>query len=409
MFLLSLLLIVVSFGVFVPHVRSPSYIYMSHFPNGTSYFPCRRADLRRCSSQERLEKMQRLRPGAFFLERHFGVRETTRVLDAAYVWLEIPLEQVGNGFDVDFSQLSDGAVVNRFPGLARNLNAKDGFARNAKRFGDEDLVFPETHVAEDVESVQWNGGLWLCKPAYGGAGKGIFLVNNHDAWNRCVELCNLKRSDSERYILQKYIEKPYLVNGYRHTLRLYGMITSLAAGNVKAYLNGVEGIVKYNVATFNERSLSEEGAILMQEHYRVGQEHDNHAERKGVVGNCTEGRCIGTRWDLQGYWSHMDASYEQDSKLRRPKLWSTIHKCVAGALRAAIKGNGVEHRAGAFQALGIDVDVDENGQVYFLEANVTPALGYQTDWEKEQKERMFESMASLIKGGTPQDWEQLHV
>ncbi len=57
--------------------------------------------------------------------------------------------------------------------------------------------------------------------------------------------------------------------------------------------------------------------------------------------------------------------------------------------------------------LGIDFDLNLDNFVFFLEANVTPALGYQTEWEKEQKEKIFISLAQMLRSGHAQEWERV--
>ncbi len=58
--------------------------------------------------------------------------------------------------------------------------------------------------------------------------------------------------------------------------------------------------------------------------------------------------------------------------------------------------------------LGVDVDLDEDGTVWFLEANVTPALGYQAPFEVAQKDQLLRDVAALVFGATvPDNFEEL--
>ena len=87
-----------------------------------------------------------------------------------FIWLEIPLSQIGKGHDFDFN------VLRQMPASV----IIDRFAVSAAREKDVDLVFPDTlttPVENDsiLDRAIGQDELWLAKPAFGGAGKGIEL------------------------------------------------------------------------------------------------------------------------------------------------------------------------------------------------------------------------------------------
>ncbi len=60
--------------------------------------------------------------------------------------------------------------------------------------------------------------------------------------------------------------------------------------------------------------------------------------------------------------------------------------------------------------VGVDFDLDRAGRAWFLEANVTPALGHQTAWERAQKRRLFADLAALLRAratgrSAPEPWQ----
>lgn len=58
--------------------------------------------------------------------------------------------------------------------------------------------------------------------------------------------------------------------------------------------------------------------------------------------------------------------------------------------------------------LGVDVDLDEDGNEWFLEANVTPALGYQAGFESAQKAQLLRDVAALVFGAdVPATFDEL--
>ncbi len=117
--------------------------------------------------------------------------------------------------------------------------------------------------------------------------------------------------------------------------RLYGVVAGVAPA--AAFLHGAEGIVKFATAPFDPRR--KESAVIAQRHYRAGVEH----AAQSIGGNCSRGFCAGSRWDLEGFRSHLGE--EQFAKVR-----SNIRQCFAAAVRVALSGGRVVHRTNSFQA-----------------------------------------------------------
>lgn len=87
-------------------------------------------------------------------------------------------------------------------------------------------------------------------------------------------------------------------------------------------------------------------------------------------------------------------------------MWNRIVQVVAAAVR--VGAAGAEPRPRSFQVLGVDLDLDETLQPWFLEANVTPFLGYQADFEQRDKERLLSHIADLVfVNHTHAEWERV--
>jgi tubulin polyglutamylase TTLL9 len=82
-------------------------------------------------------------------------------------------------------------------------------------------VLPQEHALFQEEFKRNSGGVWIMKPVGKAQGKGIFLINKLSQianWKKDPRLKNKSSSEEteegpEAYIVQRYIDNPYLIGG----------------------------------------------------------------------------------------------------------------------------------------------------------------------------------------------------
>ena len=79
-------------------------------------------------------------------------------------------------------------------------------------------MLPEDYEALEEVLADKKPKTYICKPDGGAQGNGIFLV-------RSGQEHRLTRGD--KFVVQRYIHKPLLLDGYKFDLRLYVLITSV--------------------------------------------------------------------------------------------------------------------------------------------------------------------------------------
>lgn len=89
-----------------------------------------------------------------------------------------------------------------------------------------------TEYSMFVEEFKKEKGLWIMKPVGKSQGKGIFIItkpSDISDWKKSYE------EGSDAYLVQKYIENPYLIGGKKFDMRIYCLVTSYTPLQVWLY------------------------------------------------------------------------------------------------------------------------------------------------------------------------------
>lgn len=78
----------------------------------------------------------------------------------------------------------------------------------------------EYHLFVEEYKKYPQDSIWIMKPVSGAQGRGIFLfkkLKDITEWKK-----KDRNSDTENYVVQVYIHRPYLIGGKKFDVRLYG-------------------------------------------------------------------------------------------------------------------------------------------------------------------------------------------
>ncbi|KPJ05651.1 Tubulin polyglutamylase TTLL4 [Papilio xuthus] len=148
--------------------------------------------------------------------------------------------------------------MNHFPGTF-HIGRKDRLWRNLQKlvskYGMNEFgIMPKTYVLphdmkilkHDWEKHAANNEKWIIKPPASARGTGIKVVSR---WTQIPK----KRP----VVVQRYVSKPYLINGNKFDMRLYVLVTSIHPLRIYLYKDGLARFasVKYNdeLASLNDR------------------------------------------------------------------------------------------------------------------------------------------------------------
>jgi tetratricopeptide (TPR) repeat protein len=223
---------------------------------------------------------------------------------------------------------------------------------------------PETFVLPgDRESLaayvaaQPAGALYIAKPGHGSGGRGIRVTAHPEAL-----------LDERDVVVQRYIDRPYLVDGRKGHLRIYALITS--ADPPRAYIYP-QGIVRFAPVLYDP---SPEKLADVAMHVTNTALHKGRADL--VVSDDPNLEDVGAIWSLSAYLKRMQADAGHDPQA----VFAEIRDLVAWTLRQ-VRREGILHRqarsaprrAYGAKLLGFDILLDAEAKPWLIELQAVPA------------------------------------
>nr|XP_017533803.1 tubulin polyglutamylase TTLL7 isoform X1 [Manis javanica]XP_036868402.1 tubulin polyglutamylase TTLL7 isoform X1 [Manis javanica]XP_036868403.1 tubulin polyglutamylase TTLL7 isoform X1 [Manis javanica] len=271
------------------------------------------------------------------------------------------------------AELQNYQRINHFPGMGE-ICRKDFLARNMTKMikcRPLDYTFvPRTWIfpAEYTQFQNYMKELkkkrkqktFIVKPANGAMGHGISLIRNGD-----------KLPSQDHLIVQEYIEKPFLMEGYKFDLRIYILITSCDPLKIFLYHDGLVRMGTEKYIPPNESNLTQ--LYMHLTNYSVNK-HNERFERDE-----TENK--GSKRSIRWFTEFLQAN-EHDVA----KFWSDISELVVKTLivaephvlhayRMCRPGQSPGSESVCFEVLGFDILLDRKLKPWLLEINRAPSFG----------------------------------
>eukprot|EP01064_Diplonema_japonicum_P032643 TRINITY_DN6189_c0_g1_i1.p1 TRINITY_DN6189_c0_g1~~TRINITY_DN6189_c0_g1_i1.p1 ORF type:complete len:903 (+),score=78.50 TRINITY_DN6189_c0_g1_i1:1784-4492(+) len=298
--------------------------------------------------------------------------------------------------------------VNHYPG-SFVLTRKDCLKKCLQRFrrlpgkaGESFNIFPETFALpqDSTQFIESTGltldrirlqqlasgtkghhsdscGVWITKPVGMSRGRGIEIVT-HPA---SIEY-------SEALVIQRYIQNPLLVHGYKFDMRLYVVVSSFQP--LEAYLSTL-GFARFTSLPFTMDPASFGNRLV-------------HLTNTSVQSNCVpppfcsaENMC---KWGLDQLAEALPELTGQPWE----KTWAKVTECLVKCLAAA--DVSVTNHNCCFELLGFDVLLDDKCEPWVLEVNASPSLEIDTPLDERVKTRLMKDCFHLIN---PQPYNKFHL
>lgn len=205
---------------------------------------------------------------------------------------------------------------------------------------------------------------WIVKPNCSSRGVGVRLTD---------DMVELAAGKSEGRVVQKYIERPLLVNGKKFDLRVWVLVTSWAPLVVWVFPGC---LARFCSQPF---SLSELG-----NKYRHLTNVSLNKSVVGVGGDIT--------WSAEDIKEAIDAQFHQG--FWDDEVWPNVVRTCALAF---ISAQGViEQQDNCFELFGCDVALDSLGHPWLLEVNTSPDLRHSTPSKKAITPTLVEDTMKIV-------------
>ncbi|XP_054856962.1 inactive polyglycylase TTLL10 [Eublepharis macularius] len=274
-------------------------------------------------------------------------------------------------------QIPNNRVLTTKIGLLVNLREYERvmmkISKNGKLLKMEDF-FPETFRLDMKDErevffeIYREPHIWICKPTCLNQGRGIFLLKNQEQVKRFqLELQNVvddpayrkvpHRSPGAR-ILQRYIDRPLLIEGKKFDVRSYLLI----ACTVPYMLFFGHGYARLTCLNYNPMSDDITSHLTNQ-----------CVQKKNPIYNNVKEETV---WRMERFNAYVNERFRHIKGL--PKDWVLNNftrrmKEIMLHCFLAVKSK-LECKLGYFDLIGCDFLIDEEFKVWLLEMNSNPAL-----------------------------------
>ncbi len=304
------------------------------------------------------------------------------------------------------SQHNQYRKLNHWPG-SWSIGRKDRLARNVARFkrthGDMMGICPPTFLlpAERKKLKQALSDspkdMWIVKPVNASCGRGIRLVSGATVGDAAEQsMATSLPSGSKRFVAQRYVQQPYLINGTKFDLRVYCCVTSFDPLRVYVY---EEGLVRFATQPYSVSANQQGNRFAHLTNYSVNKKADGFGKNTSAAQDAT-----GSKWSLSALFRHLGEAGVDAAAVRasiHDLCVKTILCCepeVTALANSAFKGGNALEGTGTpcFEVYGVDVILDEALRPWLLEVNVSPSLSSSSPMDKRIKTMLMTDVFHMV-------------
>ncbi|CBY37619.1 unnamed protein product [Oikopleura dioica] len=251
--------------------------------------------------------------------------------------------------------------------------------KGAKKRADEVSNALSSYYMRNAQAdIEGEKNLWIVKPGAMSRGRGIAVYQN------LKEITDILGPDltviaNNRWVAQKYIERPLLINGVKFDIRQWFLITGQGSLNCWMYKRAY---VRFATTKFNLDSLDAQVHLTnnaIQKNYSIDADiQDAVPEEKMWFSE-----------ELDEYLKSLGHGNAYQEKIFEDMKNILIESCLSSQENST-------HRKNSFELFGADFMLDEKLNVWLIEINQGPTMSTATKVSDELVGEMLEDMVKVV-------------
>ena len=241
----------------------------------------------------------------------------------------------------------------------------------------------------DTAGIRRSKHVFIVKPAASCQGRGIYLTRALSEVDQRVAS-----------IAQRYIGKPFLIDGLKFDLRIYVLVSCVEPLRIWLFDDGLARFATTPYAAPSQRNMSDMTTHLTN--YAIKKQSANFVFNTGGV----EGSDTGSKRSLTWFKGWLD-SHGYSSRLVFGRIEHMINKALIAAqphlsrmYRSAAGGEGASisgSHSRCFEVLGLDVLLDSRLRPWLIEVNHSPSFTCDTPLDLDIKTRVIGEAIDLMR------------
>ena len=287
-----------------------------------------------------------------------------------------------------FRSIKEHQKVNHFPGTF-HIGRKDKLWRNFCRMrilhGRREFNFvPQTFILpHDISNLRktWESSgskmKWIVKPPASARGIGIKVIHK---WSQLPK----KRP----VIVQRYLSKPFLINGSKFDLRIYVYVPSYDPLRIFIF---EDGLVRFATSKYSSSTKSLSNKYMHLTNYSI-----NKKNTGAYTSNTKDGDAQSHKWSLKQFWIYLDKK-----GIDHHKIWHLIKDivvktiiCGESAVNSMVKQN-CKGRYSCHELFGFDIILDSHLKPWLLEVNISPSLHSNSELDVQVKGQVVKDVLNM--------------
>ncbi|KAI8815333.1 tubulin-tyrosine ligase family-domain-containing protein [Cladochytrium replicatum] len=237
---------------------------------------------------------------------------------------------------------------------------------------------------------------FIAKPDHGCQGKGIFVFRN---------LKDIVAHKSGDMVVQSYISRPLLIDGFKFDLRVYVLVTSVDPLRVFVYNDGLARLATEPYRPPTESNV--DNVFIHLTNYAINKRSENFDRQTGEKSGSK--RTIGAvkrhlealGHDVETVWTNVCDVIMKTLLTVHPQLRRMMRVCFPERSRSSPGSSGDKQQLDqigscCFEILGFDILLDRKLKPWVLEVNHSPSFTCDTELDREIKQGVILGALKLL-------------